>query len=73
MNAPGPKREVAKLTITLLSDGEVLVNGPLSDKMQCFGMMECAKDAIRDWNDREAKTTADTPVISSVPVNGSPR
>jgi len=44
-----PKRELARLTVVLWADGEVTVNGPLSEKMQCYGMLDCAKDAIRGY------------------------
>ena len=36
------------LTITL-DQGRVNVNGPLGDKVFCYGLLEAAKDAIRDY------------------------
>ena len=36
-----------QLTIRLTERG-VEVNGPISDKVLCFGLLEAAKDAIRD-------------------------
>ena len=35
------------LTITVTLEGALNVNGPLQDKMLCYGLLEMAKDAIR--------------------------
>lgn len=35
------------LTITVTMEGQLNVNGPLQDKMLCYGLLELAKDAIR--------------------------
>ena len=35
------------LTITVTMEGQLNVNGPLQDKMLCYGVREAAKDAIR--------------------------
>ena len=32
--------------------GEVMVHGPIHDKVLCYGLLECAKDAVRDFNDK---------------------
>lgn len=37
-----------KLVIEILPDGRLNVNGPIENKMLCYGMLELAKDAIRD-------------------------
>ena len=37
-----------KLTITLLPDGRLNVEGPINDQLFSFGLLEMAKDAIRD-------------------------
>ena len=37
------------LVITLTPDGKVGVGGPINDKLLCYGLLESAKDAIRDF------------------------
>mgnify|MGYP001616821637 CR=1 FL=1 len=41
--------EAIVLTITFSGSGNVNVTGPLQDKILCYGMLERAKDAIRDY------------------------
>jgi hypothetical protein len=38
-----------KLIIELAPGGRINVSGPLHDKMLCYGMLESAKDSIRDY------------------------
>ena len=38
-----------RLTIWIDATGRVQVNGPISNKGLCYMMLECAKDAIRDF------------------------
>lgn len=54
----------ATLTITLTPDGQVQVHGPLGNKGLCYMMLECAKDAIRDY---EVKQKAAIQVPRLVP------
>lgn len=35
-----------KLVISLDSGGQINVNGPINDRILCFGLLEMAKDAI---------------------------
>ena len=47
-----PNGEVDKnisIVITLTPDGKVGVGGPINDKLLCYGLLESAKDAIRDF------------------------
>lgn len=37
-----------QIVISLLPDNRVIVQGPCQDKMACYGLLDCAKDAIRD-------------------------
>lgn len=37
------------LTIILHPNGNVDVNGPLQDKILCYGLLEIAKDLIRNY------------------------
>lgn len=39
---------VITLTITLDERRQLNIAGPIDDKILCFGMLECAKDAVRD-------------------------
>lgn len=41
-----------RLIIDFMPDGRVNVYGPIGNKFLCYGMLECAKDAIRDANSR---------------------
>ena len=44
------------LTITLdQENGGVSCNGPLQDKVLCYGLLEGAKDAIRGWHIEQEK------------------
>jgi hypothetical protein len=44
----------ATITIVLRIDGSVGIMGPISNKMLCYGMLEMAKDAIREFKQPEA-------------------
>lgn len=48
--ATGPK---AQLLITIEHDGKIGVEGPIDDPLLAYGMLECARDAIRDFNDQQ--------------------
>lgn len=37
-----------ELKIILQDDGQLMVGGPIEDKVLCYGLLEAAKDAIRD-------------------------
>jgi hypothetical protein len=39
----------AKLIIELLPNGQIAVSGPIDNKLLCYGLLECARDAIRDF------------------------
>jgi hypothetical protein len=32
--------------------GQISVSGPITDKMLCYGLLECAHDAIKDFTDK---------------------
>lgn len=39
------------ITVTFSTrDGSVNVNGPVADKVFCYGVLEMAKDAVRRYN-----------------------
>lgn len=43
-----------KLDITLNDDGSVTVNGPLANKIICYGLLEAAKIVVKDWEPKDA-------------------
>ncbi len=46
----GQSATVITLMITFdRATGEIQVNGPVQDKLFCMGILECAKDAVRDY------------------------
>lgn len=38
-----------QLVITLTPEGQVQVAGPLNDRVLCYGLLESARDAIREY------------------------
>lgn len=47
-----------QMVITLMDNGSVQVQGPLANKMLCYGILEMARDAIKDY-----KPPIITPVV----------
>lgn len=39
------------LVILLLPEGRVTVTGPINDRLLCYGMLEMAKEIIKDFKD----------------------
>ena len=39
---------MVQLVITLMDNGQLQVTGPIQDRMLCYGMLEVARDVIRD-------------------------
>lgn len=46
MNVSVPK---ITINIHLMPDGTVQVNGPITDRILCYEMLEAARDAIHDY------------------------
>lgn len=69
-----PQSIVAQLVIVLNADGTLGVNGPIENKMLVYGMLEMAKDAIRDFNTQAAKKIIELPAGTTLrpvpPPNG---
>lgn len=53
---PAPPR--AQLLITFHADGSIQVQGAVHDKVLAYGLLECARDAIKDAADRAARQSA---------------
>ncbi len=53
MNAPANPNQIV-MTISFVPGQPVQVNGPLVDKMLCYGMLEMARDAIQAFDAQNA-------------------
>lgn len=61
-----------KLVLTVEFDqvsGQINVNGPINNKTLCYGMLEAAKDAIRDFVAKNTEHSSIMPV-TILPFNG---
>ena len=57
-----------KLQITLSPNGEVSVTGPIENAMLCYGLLEAAKDVIR--NHVQKKAAAASPIVMPGSIGG---
>lgn len=46
---------IVQLLLTLNKDGTLNVTGPIDDRVLCYGMLDYAKDVIREYQARQAK------------------
>jgi len=61
-----PEIEAASVQLLITFDGQQCnVQGPINNKQLCYGMLELAKDAIKDYND---KAQADQRVVPATYV-----
>lgn len=60
---------VATLTITIDDKGQVSVNGPVDQLMLCYGLLEIAKDSLRNHQASLAKRVQ-APGIADVAAFG---
>ena len=44
---------MVKLEITLNDDGSINVIGPLANKHMCYGLLDCARDVVKDHSDKQ--------------------
>ena len=56
-----------KIVIELLPNGQIQVSGPIENKIFCYGLLEAAKDAIRE---HVAQKMIQVPQLSIVPNHG---
>jgi hypothetical protein len=48
---------MVELKIMLVEEsGQVSVNGPISNRILCYGMLEMAKDAITQFHEKQANS-----------------
>ena len=45
-----------KMQLLIMMDeaGNIGIEGPIEQKMLCYGLLDCARDAIKDYNDKAA-------------------
>jgi hypothetical protein len=55
------------LTITRNPDGSIGVQGPLNDKVVCYGLLGAARDAIYDMHAAAAKSPIQTVPAGALP------
>lgn len=70
MTQPVDAPPIAQLLITLTSTGQIQIQGPIQDKTLCYGLMESAKDAIREHHAEQAKAGGLTIVRQPLNNNG---
>jgi hypothetical protein len=46
---------IAQVTVTMTADGKVNVNGPMENKILCYGLLEMAKEVIVAFNAAQEK------------------
>lgn len=66
-------RLVHEIRIGLTEDGNVIVAGPIDDKILCYGMLEAAKDAVRQHKEKKASIQVPPPGLAGALANGHPR
>ena len=66
MNGTEPK---FVLTVALMHNGSVVVNGPIQDRILCYGLLEAARDAIRDFKPDQAQQIQ---VVPEMPLINPP-
>lgn len=42
-----------QLIITMLPGGQINLNGPLHDKILCYGLLQVARDIVRDFKPQQ--------------------
>lgn len=69
--SPQEAPPMAQLLITMSANRSVQVNGPIQDDVFCYGLLEKAKDAIREWHTEQAKAAAGGLTIVRQPLNNN--
>jgi hypothetical protein len=58
----------AKIEIILNANGSLTVNGPLQDKILCWGMLHAAENEVAKYNPE-----AQSPIMLPLPIFGDGR
>jgi hypothetical protein len=53
--------------ITVEDNDTIGVNGPINNKLLCYGMLDLARDAIKDFNDKQAASKILVAPAGSIP------
>lgn len=56
-----------QLTISVNTNGSVRVEGPVHEKILCYGMLEAAKDAIKEHHDAIVNGSRIVPAAGPLP------
>jgi hypothetical protein len=46
-----------ELVIRVTPEGQINVTGPLHNKSLCYGLLECARDIVKDHTDKMTRST----------------
>lgn len=66
-NGP-PQATPPRIVIELTRDGQIHVNGPLHDPLLCFGMLEIAKDVVRQAGQKRQQALIQVPQLGGKPI-----
>ena len=55
-----------KLLIVVMDDGKMAVQGPLHDKMLCYGLLGAAQDVVRDHKPEPPSSIVGVPLGTRV-------
>jgi hypothetical protein len=56
-----------QLLITMEDSGQVRVDGPIGNKVLCFGLLEIAKEAVREYAEKNQKLVVPVSGMTVVP------
>ena len=66
-----PTNEIELIVGLNQATGEVSVSGPLENKLMAYGLLEAAKDAIREHHTAAPKIMPVRGTLAAVPPNGA--
>lgn len=59
-------KPVAQLTIMLMDNGSITINGPIHDLILCYGLIERGRDALRTYHAKQAKNKSGIQIARSL-------
>ncbi len=57
----GPPQKIAELVISIDAAGNVSVNGPIENRMLCYGLLEVARDVIVEFQEQQKSAIVTAP------------